>query len=510
MPSDWTNGYVTEIDYTFGFYRELAPIHLAFATNLRGLHAPDVNRPFTYFELGCGQGMSTTVFAASYPHAQFFANDFNPAHIQHARTMADAAGLTNLTFLERSFADLAREDLPDFDFITLHGIYSWIDADARAHIQAFIRQRLKPGGIVYISYNTHPGCTPMVPIRRLMTEYAKGLSGPITERVRAAFAFAARLKDLKPAYFEAAPAAIARVEKAQQGDPRYLAHEYFNAAWEIFHFADLAADMHAAKLGFVGSANIIEAFEPYVVGASRVAFLNEQSDPIVREMLKDLVVNQTFRKDIFVRGVSHLRPLQRTAALHQTRIALMVPADKVSFKHTVTGGELTMSEPSYRPIIEQLTTGAKTIGEIAAALRAETGPANAELLANITTLAAFNQVMPVPSVPAPAAAAALNAILFERCQAGEPINALASPVWGAVHVMNQLDQVLLRAAEGRGQAAPDEVLKLLQKYGFQYNISGRVTTDGAEILGSLENVAKQFNAERLGFLRLIGIATKPN
>lgn len=36
MPS-WTDGCVTDIQYTSGFYREMAPAYLAFACTVMGL-----------------------------------------------------------------------------------------------------------------------------------------------------------------------------------------------------------------------------------------------------------------------------------------------------------------------------------------------------------------------------------------------------------------------------------------------------------------------------------------
>jgi len=37
----------------------------------------------------------------------------------------------------------------------------------------FIRQKLKVGGVLYISYNTLPGWAAFAPMRHLMTEHAE-------------------------------------------------------------------------------------------------------------------------------------------------------------------------------------------------------------------------------------------------------------------------------------------------------------------------------------------------
>ena len=43
---------------------------------------------------------------------------------------------------------------PDFDYIVLHGVYSWVNAKTRDNIRKFIASRLKKGGIVYLSYDS--------------------------------------------------------------------------------------------------------------------------------------------------------------------------------------------------------------------------------------------------------------------------------------------------------------------------------------------------------------------
>ena len=46
-------------------------------------------------------------------------------------------------------------DVPDF--VGLHGVWSWISNANRAAVVEFLRRKLKPGGVLYISYNASPG-----------------------------------------------------------------------------------------------------------------------------------------------------------------------------------------------------------------------------------------------------------------------------------------------------------------------------------------------------------------
>ncbi|UMR32242.1 class I SAM-dependent methyltransferase [Massilia sp. MB5] len=124
MMMNWSDGYVADIDYPAAFFPEQGPDHLNIACILNGVEPLPPGRPFTYFELGAGMGLTANILAASHPHGRFFANDFNPAHVASARQLADEAQLENMTQLECSFADLAAGavDLPPLDYITMYGV----------------------------------------------------------------------------------------------------------------------------------------------------------------------------------------------------------------------------------------------------------------------------------------------------------------------------------------------------------------------------------------------------
>ena len=52
--SDWTNGYVTDIDYTYGYYAERNPLRSQLAFIYAGLVPPTQG---SHCELGFGQGL---------------------------------------------------------------------------------------------------------------------------------------------------------------------------------------------------------------------------------------------------------------------------------------------------------------------------------------------------------------------------------------------------------------------------------------------------------------------
>ncbi len=162
----WNEGYTSEINYTSGYYSELSPTRIRLALLACGIDH-SIDQSPEYLELGFGQGLSLNINAATNS-GKFSGTDFNPGQVANARELASAMGKP-IKLFEDSFEELAqRNDLPQFDIIALHGIWSWINNSARAAIIELARKSLKPGGALYISYNVTPGWSPAWPLRILL------------------------------------------------------------------------------------------------------------------------------------------------------------------------------------------------------------------------------------------------------------------------------------------------------------------------------------------------------
>ena len=210
--SDWTAGYMADICYTFGYYRELNPLRVKLAFLNAGLVYPEVG---VACELGFGQGLSANMHAAGSVTA-WVGTDFNPAQAALAQEFAAVSG-ADASLYDEAFADFAnRADLPDFDYIGVHGIWSWISDENRTVMVDFIRKKLKVGGVLYISYNTLPGWAAFAPMRHLMTEHAEviGAEGHgIVSRINGALDFTEALLATSPAYASANPDIADRIAR---------------------------------------------------------------------------------------------------------------------------------------------------------------------------------------------------------------------------------------------------------------------------------------------------------
>ncbi|HEX6096671.1 MAG TPA: class I SAM-dependent methyltransferase [Thermoanaerobaculia bacterium] len=365
-----TNGYVLDTSYTDRFFRELSPVWLNYVAALNGHPPRPITRPFTYLELGCGFGHSVTVNAGAFPHAAFHACDINAGHIDAARSRAAELEIPNVTFHQKSFEELLHADLPRFDFITLHGVYSWVDADARRAVREVIDSLLEPGGLVYVSYNCWPGWAVEVPLRRLLVELTATGQGSTGQRAEQALEPLAELSNSKLRFFTAHPAAAAAVQSYVNGPGNYLVHEFLNEAWEPFYSVDVADEMAAIGLTLVGSATLADNHDPLAVHDAAAEAVRRLDSPRQRQLAMDFAANRRFRRDVFIRAPRARDDAAAGSRAAQAIIGVAGNPERIEAQVTVPRGTIGFRGEFVDDLRALMARGATTIGEAVVALSA--------------------------------------------------------------------------------------------------------------------------------------------
>ena len=297
--SDPREGYLTDVEYTGRFFSHLAPAWLSYIAAINGYAAPRIDGRFTWCELGCGKGLTGLLLAATHPNGEFYACDFNAAHIEYAERLRRAAHVDNLRFYSHSFAQMLDADLPHFDFITLHGVYSWVPDAVRREIRAFVERKLKPGGLAMVSYNAMPGWAHLQPIRRMMRKHAEKMARNSLDKARLSFAYAKSLADNGAAYFKVLPAAARHLDDIAQHDIRYVAHEYLTPHGDPFYFEDVAAAMCDIGLTFAGSMTPSDNYQALMAPPQFQRLLATAPTRAELETVRDFVMNTAFRQDLY-------------------------------------------------------------------------------------------------------------------------------------------------------------------------------------------------------------------
>ncbi|MBK5969056.1 MULTISPECIES: class I SAM-dependent methyltransferase [Thiorhodovibrio] len=509
--SDWPHGYVTEVPYTYGFYPEGVAARLDWLALSQGANPPAAGG--TVLELGCGQGFGLCLMAAADPTRQYIGVDFNPAHIAHAEALAARAGLTNARFLEGDF--LALSALPVLpwgavDYVLAHGIIAWIEAPVRAALFALIERSLRPGGLAMLSYNTLPGWLASHPLQRLMREFA-ARQGVGAAAFAGALEAAKRLGAAQAVLFTAQPGLPARLEKIQaqraQGQDDYLFHEYFNAAWTPFYCTEVMAEARAAKLEFLGSAMLGDNEIGLIPPAQR-EMLGAAEDVPLRELYRDLLTNQMFRRDVFVRGRVPLWSGEQRARLRAQRFSLVRVPGRVSLAFK-TGFVTVQGKPEvYQPLLVALERGAAfSLAELSAALP---GIAETRLAQALSLLIDAGVVVAGAASADASPARAFNRAVVDAASAGAPAyRHLALPGSGAGVALEAPQMLALAAywAEGARElpALARAVAARLEALGRQLRRDGQALAPGAATEAELMRQLDPFLGETLPLLQRLGV-----
>jgi hypothetical protein len=298
--------------------------------------------------------------------------------------------------------------LPALDFIVLHGVYSWVDAAARAAVRRVIEAKLAPDGVVYVSYNCLPGWASELPLRRLMTELAAMLDGDSARRATAARDALAALAAAGMRYVTATPDAQAALRGYGTRSGRYLAHEFLNRAWQPFYSVDVADDFAACGLRTIGSATLADNHLPLCVDDRAAAALMRLPTARVRELALDFAVNRRFRRDVLVRSEhATAAPAELARNLNELPIGCTGDPAAIPAKVRVPRGEVGFNEAFVGEVRALFARGSFTIGAAAAELaRANAERNTAEIVRNLIFLTAGGALQPfVQARPTPAARA---------------------------------------------------------------------------------------------------------
>ena len=495
---EWTSGYRADIDYTYGYYRELAPALIDFALLYAG-YEPPRRGDTRYLELGYGQGISANIHAAACP-GEFWGADFNPVHAGHSQNLARLSGAP-AHFTDESFADmLARDDLPPMDYIVLHGIWSWVSDENRRVIVDSIRKRLRVGGALYFSYNTLPGWTTAMPLRHIMSIHSREAGSDVqgmASRIDAAIGFGNKLAEVGARYFQANPLAKGRLDAIAGQNRNYLAHEYFNEIWTPMYFSEISEWLSEAKLSYAGPASAMDQMDGFNLTGPQREVLNGLPLGVLRETVRDYLMNAQFRRDLYTRGAQRLSPLERLERIHQLRITLTTPETETLSSVDAGLGKVSLKEEVYGPVTAALAAdnySPKRVADLAADPKLAGLPPGA-LLESLAVLVGASRAHPAQSDEEIAVVAPrcrkLNDHLMERARISGDVTWLASPVIGAGVFVGRFEQMFL-GARAKGEKKPADWAREAWKTLAQQNQS--IIKNG-EILKTAEATLEELNAQ---------------
>jgi SAM-dependent methyltransferase len=288
-----------EVPYTNLPFSQTRPAALATVAALHGLSFVDP-REARVLELGCGAGANLCGIAAAAPGVSALGADLAPTAIETASGIAAAACLENVRFEVADVKQLGEGGLGEFDYVIVHGLYAWGDAELRAATLAACRAHIAPDGLAYVSYNSHPGGYIRQMLREMAQFHARGLSEPRerAERARFLFALLHRLGEGGgPTFYDGVLGED--VYALAVGPTEMLVHDLLAADYDPVWLVDFVAATRSAGLEYVADAipeasrmpQWTDAVEEFVAQASG-------GDRVAREQYFDFLVVRRFRHSV--------------------------------------------------------------------------------------------------------------------------------------------------------------------------------------------------------------------
>ncbi len=284
-----------EVPFGSSIHPACHPGTLAIVATLFGLRPPDV-ATCRVLEIGCAEGGNLIPIAAQLPRASLLGIDGSEVQVRAGRAAIEALGLGNVEIRSMDLRE-ARPDLGRFDYILVHGVYSWVPREAQDAILRICRQNLAPDGIAYVSYNTYPGWFLKQMVREMMLHHTRrgSTAARKVEQARALVEFLARATPEDRAY----GALLREAARARAKDSdAYLFHEFLEAHNEPLWFNQFVERIEAAGLAYLGEAQFGTMLTEQFEGEVKRTLEALGGDLVETGQYIDFIRGRTFRQSL--------------------------------------------------------------------------------------------------------------------------------------------------------------------------------------------------------------------
>lgn len=357
MAESQTTSYDVVAYPTFPIYYS-HPNRLATIATLFGMKPADVEH-CRVLEIGCFDGVNLAAMAVGLPHSEFVGVDNAGTAIARGRAMAEEVGLKNLTLRHLDILEMA-PDYGEFDYIIVHGLYTWVPPPVCRQILAICKGSLAPQGVAYISYNTLPGCHNRLMIREMMEFHNRDFQDP-QQKMQQGFNLLKVLAGSREN--DAEPYTLYLKGEFERLSGRSLESLYHDEMSEVFaplYFHQFMEQARQHDLQFLGEADYYDMV-PRGLTSKAVELLDRIGDDVLlREQYLDFMRGRYFRKTLLCHPhISLNRKLTSdcvksysisTFAMPESTTPNYDPGAKESFKNNA-GGTLTSADPLARALL---------------------------------------------------------------------------------------------------------------------------------------------------------------
>lgn len=299
--SDIKNSY-DDLMYESGAFPQTAINNLEARARLMGLQpAPAANAKV--LELGCSMGGNIITQALYYPDAEFTGIDLSGRQVAQGNAIIEKMGLKNVRLEEKDILTVD-ESFGKFDYIIVHGIWSWVPDAVKDKIFSICRNNMTEHGIAYISYNVYPGWKRQEQLREIM--YFAGrdvLEEPLEARTRKGLdALKALAEILENDKGLGGGGKLPAMQKILNHNFYYIAHEYMEAFNDPIYVNGFIEWANRHRLAYIGDTDLHVSFVSWMAEHTRERILAlAGGDYIAKEFYSDILSDRQFRRSLLCR-----------------------------------------------------------------------------------------------------------------------------------------------------------------------------------------------------------------
>jgi methyltransferase-like protein len=198
-------------------------------------------------------------------------------------------------------------ELGVFDYIIVHGVYSWVPKTVQTKILDICRQNLAPNGVAYVSYNAYPGWHMLGAVRQMMLFHTRDIADP---RMRATQA-----RSLVDFLVESVPAEGSApgslfgayghflqhgIDRLKSNSDAYILHDDLEEINQPLYFYEFAEQAAQHGLEYLAEADFATVFPNYFPPKVKEQLLKMSRDVVEMEQYMDFLRVRTFRRTLLV------------------------------------------------------------------------------------------------------------------------------------------------------------------------------------------------------------------
>lgn len=332
--------------YPSASFPQSHPLRLATIGRMFGLEAkaPSSAR---VLELGCTDGANLLPMADLMPGASFLGIDASKVQIDAGLKALAVSGLKNIELRHQDILEFPATE-GKFDYIIVHGIFSWVPEPVREKIMQICSQHLTENGIAYISYNTLPGWGMRRSLRDMMLFHTHQITDGAT-KVKQARALLNFLSEYVPTENNAYGMLLkAESEFMNKQVDSYLRRDILADENTAFYFHEFVGRAGKHGLQYVGESGLSQMLATNFPEKVRDTLTRIQVGVVAQEQYMDFLRNRVGRQTLICHASRKLNRQIQPAAMVKFAFQSLFkqPEAPVDLTNGVSAGFVSTAGPT--------------------------------------------------------------------------------------------------------------------------------------------------------------------